>query len=24
LAVHVSFTQNEPITFASAGADFDV
>ena len=24
LAVHVSFSQNEPITFASAGADFDV
>jgi|SRR5664279_1387634 len=23
LAVQVSFTQNEPITFASAGADFD-
>jgi hypothetical protein len=24
LAVQVSFSQNEPITFASAGADFDV
>jgi hypothetical protein len=23
LAVHVSFSQNEPITFSSAGADFD-